>query len=250
MRVDSPGGSGTASERIARGMAMIQESGKPVVVSMGGVAASGGYYISAGADKIVAQNATITGSIGIFAGRFDFSGLYKKIDLKKETIKIGKYADIFDETRPATEDELNLIRKIIGDFYDGFLKHVSKGRKISEEQVNAIGRGRVWSGKDARENKLVDEIGGINKAIEVAKELSGIKPEEDIHLVLYPDRKSFFQILFSQKGKRTIRVDAQSILDDIIPPELMEIFNTIRLLALKDNSYHLYMMMEDFYSFN
>jgi protease-4 len=228
-RIDSPGGSGMASEAILRGIQKLKESKKPVVASMGNVAASGGYYIACQADRIVAQPTTVTGSIGIFAGKFDLSGFYQMIGLNKQIIKRGKYADLYTETRPAKEEEMNFAYNIIQDFYRVFLKRVSEGRGKTAEEINEIGRGHVWSGKDARKIGLVDELGGINRSIEVAKELAGIEPEEEIRIKLYPDRKGFWDIIFSRKGKDTVKGSEISLLAELFPEELQELAGLIRL---------------------
>jgi protease-4 len=242
LRVDSPGGSGTASEVILRAVEELKEAGKPVIVSMGNVAASGGYYISCLADKIVAQPTTITGSIGIFAGKFDMSGFYSKIGIKKDILKRGKYSDIFTETRPATKDEITLVYNVINDFYQGFLAHVAKGRSKTTDEIDKIGRGRVWSGADAKKVGLVDELGGFNTAVDIAKKMAHIEPEEKISIILFPKRKSFFQILFGGKGDETVKYSSDMVYARLLPNELRE---TIGLLGLFNGSrnYKIYALM-------
>jgi protease-4 len=241
-RVDSPGGSGTASEVILRAVQELKEAGKPVVVSMGNVAASGGYYISCLADKILAQPTTITGSIGIFAGKFDMSGFYSKIGINKQILKRGKYADIFTETRPATKDEMTLVYNLINEFYQGFLAHVAEGRGKSSSDIDKIGRGRVWSGADALKVGLVDELGGINAAVETAKKLAKIKPEQQVRLILYPKRKSFFEILFGGEGDETVRISEDTFYARILPEEFRETLGTLRLFAQAKN-FQIFAMM-------
>lgn len=242
LRVDSPGGSGTASEVVLRAVQELKEAGKPVVVSMANVAASGGYYISCRADKIIAQPTTITGSIGIFAGKFDMSGLYSKIGIKKDILKRGKYSDIFTETRPATKDEMTLVYNLINDFYQGFIDHVAKGRNKSKEDIDKIGRGRVWSGADAKKVGLVDELGGFNKALETAKNLAKIKPDEQTSIILFPKRKSAFQILFGGKGDETVKSSMNMTYMRLLPDELRD---TIGILGLFNNqkNYKIYALM-------
>lgn len=241
-RVDSPGGSGTASEVILRAVQELKEAGKPVVVSMGNVAASGGYYISCLADKILAQPTTITGSIGVYAGKFDMSGLYSKIGINKQILKRGKYADVFTETRPATKDEMTLVYNYINDFYQGFLAHVAKGRGKSPSDIDKIGRGRVWSGADALTVGLVDELGGINTAVETAKKLAKIKPEQQVRLILYPKRKSFFEIIFGGEGEETVKISEDAFYARILPEEFREAVGSLRLFA-KAKNFQIFAMM-------
>jgi protease-4 len=242
LRVDSPGGSGTASEVILRAVQELKEAGKPVIVSMGNVAASGGYYISCLADKIVAQPNTITGSIGIFAGKFDMSGFYSKIGINKQILKRGKYADIFTETRPSTKEEMTLVYNYINEFYQGFLAHVAEGRGKKPSDIDKIGRGRVWSGTDALKVGLVDELGGIDVAVETAKKLAKIKPERQVRLILYPKRKSFFEILFGGEGDETVRISEDVFYAGILPRELREAAGSIRLFANAKN-FQIFAMM-------
>lgn len=242
LRVDSPGGSGTASEVILRAVQELREAGKPVIVSMGNVAASGGYYISCLADKIVAQPTTLTGSIGIFAGKFDLSGFYSKIGLNKQTLKRGKYADIYTDTRPATKDEMKLVYDAIADFYQGFIAHVAKGRGKTTEEIDKIGRGRVWSGIDAQKIGLVDELGGINKAVEIAKKMAKIKPEQQTRLILFPARKSLFDILFSGKGDETVKMTVNDTYMELLPKEVKESIGILGLFSGK-HSFKIYALM-------
>lgn len=235
LRVDSPGGSGTASEVILRAVQELKEAHKPVVVSMGNVAASGGYYISCLADKIVAQPNTITGSIGIFAGKFDMSGFYTKIGLHKQVLKRGKYADIYTETRPATKEEMQLVYDFINEFYQGFVAHVAEGRGKKPAEIDKIGRGRVWSGSDALKIGLVDELGGINEAVETAKKLAKIKPEEQVRLILYPKRKSLFEVLFGGSGDETVKISGDAIYAKILPAEFREAASLLKLFSGAEN---------------
>ena len=174
LRVDSPGGSALASDLIWR--ETVRESGprKPIVVSMGDVAASGGYYISAGADAIFARPGTITGSIGIYGGKFDLSGLYEKIGYNVVRIERGRFAGSLSETRGFTEEERARLREVLQQGYDMFVGRVAAGRGMSYEAVDAIGRGRVWTGEQALERGLVDRLGGLMDAVEEARRLAGL----------------------------------------------------------------------------
>ena len=174
LRINSPGGDAMASELIWREIELLKEK-KPVVVSMGDVAASGGYYISSPATKILADRMTITGSIGIFGGKVIMSGFYNKIGITYNVLKWGRHADAQSSLRPYTQEEMGALDNEIHYFYRRFLRRVSSGRGISPDSVNKIGRGRVWSGISGRHIGLVDANGGILDAIEEAKKLAGIK---------------------------------------------------------------------------
>jgi len=200
-RVDSPGGSAVASDSIWREVVLCRKE-KPFVVSMSDLAASGGYWISMAAHKIVAQPQTLTGSIGVLAGKFNFEKLLEKLGITMEKIHFGKRLDIFSSFTRLTAEERQLLKKEILWIYDQFLTKVAEGRKMSKEDVDKIGKGRVWTGSQAKEIHLVDEIGGLSKAIEEAKSLAGIAKGEDVSLVVWPKKISFFGSLFGQKGAR------------------------------------------------
>jgi protease-4 len=199
LRVDSPGGSAVASETIWREIALLRKS-KPVVVSMSDLAGSGGYWIALPANKIVAQPQTLTGSIGVLAGKFDLSGLFAKLGVTSETISRGAHADIFSPFRPLTPEERAILKKQILWIYGRFLSKAAEGRGMSPEAVEKIAKGRVWTGRQAREIGLVDEIGGLPEAIELAKSLAGIAAGEEVRLVVWPKRASFFAPLFGPRA--------------------------------------------------
>jgi len=186
LRVNSPGGSALASEVIWREVVLTKKV-KPVVVSMGDVAASGGYYISCAADKIVASPNTITGSIGVFGIIPNMQKFFKnKLGITFDNVKTNQYADIMSTTRPMTASENNLITLEIERVYHTFVKHVAEGRKMTEAQVDSIGQGRVWAGTDAKRIGLIDEFGGLDKAIEVAAKLAKI---DDYKFLALPKQK-------------------------------------------------------------
>ncbi len=185
LRVNSPGGDLFASDRIYRELELLKGR-KPLVVSMGGVAASGGYYISSPGDEIVASPGTITGSIGVVVGKPDLSGFYEKIGLNIETIKRGERADIRSFARPATSDEMELIEKQIWQYYDDFVSKVSAWRKLDYDSVDAIGQGRVWTGRQALKRGLVDSYGGVWEAVQLARLKAGIDPEDKLIVKIYP----------------------------------------------------------------
>lgn len=175
LRVNSPGGSALASDVIWREIEMIKKAGKKVVVSMGDLAASGGYYISCNADRIFAQENTITGSIGVFGVLPNAENFFKnKIGITFDRSKTNEHADLMSISKPLTDEEYKLIQEEVDRIYDDFLTRVSEGRNMPKSMVDSIGQGRVWSGKDALEIKLVDEIGGIEEAVAYAAKIANI----------------------------------------------------------------------------
>ena len=190
-RVSSPGGSPAASDQIHDAVARAQEKGKPVIISMGQYAASGGYYVSANADKIVAMPATITGSIGVLGGKIALEGTFAKIGYNIEGITIGgDYAGAYSPDEPFNQSQRAAYRGQLEDIYEDFTLRVAEGRDIPLERVKEIAKGRVWTGTQAKEIGLVDELGGIMKAIEVAKDLADIDEDAKINLKVYPRAKS------------------------------------------------------------
>jgi protease-4 len=202
-RVDSPGGSSVASDVIWREVFLAKKE-KPFVVSMSDVAGSGGYWISMAAHKIVAQPQTLTGSIGVLAGKFDLSALYEKLGLTSEKIAYGKEADIFSTFRPFSPEEKKIMKDEILWTYDQFLTKVAEGRNMTKDEVNAVGRGRVWTGAQARDLKLVDELGGLTKAVELAKGLAGIAREEEVRLVVWPKKRTFWESLLGRQAPESV----------------------------------------------
>ncbi len=189
LRVDSPGGSAYASDEIWKATQRVVESGKPLVVSMGGVAASGGYYVAAGADAIYAQPGTITGSIGVFSGKFNLQGLQEQLGIQTEILARGRYAAMYTTSRPLDEAELEVLDRQVGATYDQFKDRVAQGRSMSPEQVEEVARGRVWTGQAARDVGLVDELGGLNEAIQHARASARIPVGAVVELVSYGDRE-------------------------------------------------------------
>lgn len=184
LRVDSPGGSAYASDEIWRAVELVQAEGKPVIVSMGGMAASGGYYVAAGATAIYAEPSTITGSIGVYGGSYSFGELYETLGINYELYLRGRNAGMYSMSRPMDDVELASMNRMIEDTYVQFKTRVSDGRQMSMEDVEVVARGHVWSGTRAHENGLVDEIGGLQEAIERAKAESGLEGME-VDLVTY-----------------------------------------------------------------
>ena len=181
VRIDSPGGDGTASDLIWRELVRArEEKHKPVIASMGDVAASGGYYVAVAADQIYAEPSTITGSIGVFIGKFDLHSLYGGLGLTLVTNKRGESADLFTTTRPLTDAERQMMQGWVTAFYEQFVERVAQGRKMSPSQVDALGRGRVWSGAQALARGLVDRMGGLPEALREAKQRAGFDPGDEV----------------------------------------------------------------------
>jgi protease-4 len=198
MRVDSPGGSAVASDVIWREIVLTKKK-KPVVVSMSDVAGSGGYWISMAADKIVAQPETLTGSIGVLSGKFNMAGLFQKLGITSERLVYGKRADIYSPFRKLAPDEKQVLKQEILWVYDRFLDKVAEGRRIKKDEVDRIGKGRVWTGTQAKELGLVDEIGGLSRAMDLAKELARIPADEQVRLVVWPKRLRLIDFLMGRR---------------------------------------------------
>jgi protease IV len=198
LRVDSPGGSGTASEVIWRELTLARKS-KPVIVSMGDVAASGGYYIAMPGDAIVAQPATITGSIGVFSGKFTLRGLYDKLGLKKEIVERGRNGAFFSEYRPWTDEERERMRDLMVSFYGEFVSKAAKGRGKSYEDIDRVAQGRVWTGEEAFKVGLVDRLGGLETALALAREKAKLGKDEELSLVVLPEKKGVFETILERQ---------------------------------------------------
>ena len=203
LRVDSPGGSGLASDIIWRAVETTNQK-KPVVVSMSDVAASGVYYISASAAKIIAQPSTITGSIGVLAGKPVMRGFYDWLGISNEYVLRGKNAGMFRETEKFSDEERAKFEDWIKTtYYRDFVPKVAKGRNRDEQYIDSIARGRVWTGQQAKDRGLVDEFGGLDKAIEVAKQLAKIPADKGVERVILPYPTTFLQELLSGGGENS-----------------------------------------------
>jgi protease-4 len=198
LRVNSPGGSAFASDVVAREVGLLKSQGIPVVVSMGDVAASGGYYIAAKANLIMADPSTITGSIGVFGLHFNYGELAKKVQLGTDGVKTGRYADLLAEHRAATPEELAIVQASVDGVYEDFLRIVADGRGLKRDGVHEIAQGRVWLGEEARGLRLVDKLGGLRDAIKEAKLLAKTDEAELIQVpALNSGRENLLQKLLS-----------------------------------------------------
>ena len=202
LHVDSPGGSSLASDLIWRQVRRLRET-KPVVVLMGDQAASGGYYVSAPANRIVARPTTLTGSIGIWGGKFVIGGLYERLKIGHRELQRGASADLYSEFRLFDEEERYRVRQELGETYARFKSIVADGRGLSDERVEEIARGRVWTGRQALEIGLVDELGDFETALSLAKELAGLEPEREYTVVqVAPPREDLLPQPFPTDGDR------------------------------------------------
>jgi protease-4 len=186
LRVDSPGGSVTASETIWREVSRVRAAGKPVVASMGSVAASGGYYVAMAAEVVVANPATITGSIGVITGKLVARELKDRLGVGSESLRTNANADAWSVNSPFTAEQHEMVEAEADLFYDDFVRRVAEARNMSIEDVGIVARGRVWTGADALERGLVDELGGLRTAVRRAKVLAGLDIDAKIHLLGYP----------------------------------------------------------------
>lgn len=237
LRVDSGGGSALASDLMWHTLEYAKTK-KPVVTSMGDVAASGGYYIACNSNKIVAEPSTITGSIGVVLGRPVLGGLYNWLGVSNEYVTRGKNAGIFREDREWTDDEKAVFQKSANFFYwDNFVPKVAQGRGRTVEQIHEVAQGRVWTGFQAKEKGLIDEFGGLNRAVEIAKELAQLPADKDVKRVVFPTPKPFLESFFGGGDDEDATVSAkekaqQEALVKTLPEDLRKVF---RYSALFDN---------------
>lgn len=238
LRIDSPGGSGLASDIIWRAIEAAKAK-KPIVVSMGDVAASGGYYIACSANKIVAEPSTITGSIGVVGGKPVIKGFYDWIGVSNEYVLRGKNAGMFRESEKFSDTERAKFQEFLKNTYDDFISKVAKGRAKEQTYIDSIGQGRVWTGSQGRERGLVDEYGGVDKAIELAKQLANIPADKSIQRVILPQPPTFLEQLLNSDdgGGDAARANAQakqkSEILSVLPEDVRQ---TLRYAQLLDRA--------------
>ncbi len=237
LRVDSPGGSAFASDEIWRAVEEVKEAGKPVVVTMGGYAASGGYYVSAGADSIWAEPSTITGSIGVYGGKYNAAGLFGKLGINSEITARGRNASMFSMSRPMDAVEYAALDRLIGETYDQFKERVGAGRGLEPAQVEEVARGRVWSGSRARDKHLIDSYGGFYEALDDARLRAGMDPNAPYSLVVF-DPWSGPMPLPDRLTRAASKVQAVFAPKVELPAELQDFW---KLSALRDE--HVFALM-------
>jgi protease-4 len=221
-RVDSPGGSYVASDTIWREVVNAHKAGKPVIVSMGNLAGSGGYFVAMAADKIVAQPGTITASIGVLGGKMLTSGLWDKVGLSWDEVHEGDKATMFTGTQDYTPAEWGRFEAWLDRVYLDFTGKVAEGRKLPKEKVLEIAKGRIWSGQDAKNLGLVDELGGYDTALNLAKKAAGIPESDEVKIVVFPQEKSFLEALLQRNEADSSDKEATAqtlarILQDVQP---------------------------------
>ncbi|MBW2464567.1 MAG: signal peptide peptidase SppA [Deltaproteobacteria bacterium] len=246
LRVDSPGGSPLASDLIWREVERAREAGVPVIVSMADVAASGGYWIAMGADRVVAQPSTITGSIGIYGGKYVFAGMHRKLDYEVETIERGEHSSFFSTRRPFSDAERSILKAQLAETYALFLEKVATGRGLdSPEAVDAVARGRVWTGRQALEHGLVDELGGFEVALNAARELSGLEAGASVRLRSYPRAPSLTEMFFGGERAQVRQALAHSLASELqaeLPEALLAVGTTAPATRLLEREHVLALM--------
>ncbi len=214
LRINSPGGSGIASDIIWNAVVEAKMQ-KPVIVSMSDLAASGGYYIAMSADSIVAQASSIVGSIGVYSGKFAMKELYRKLGIRKIEIPRGKNSSLFSELNKFSAQQRKIIEQQTAEYYKRFVEKAANGRNISYEEMEKIAQGRVWTGVQGVENGLVDKIGGLDDAFQIAKKMMGVPLDSYVRLKVYPQKRSFLDRFFSMGFKSNI-----SELLELVPASL------------------------------
>lgn len=199
-RVDSPGGSYVASDTIYREVLRARKAGKPVIVSMGNLAGSGGYFVAMGADKIVAEPGTITGSIGVLGGKMYAAGFWNKLGLSHDEIHTSQNATMFTTTQDYNDTEWQRFEAWLDRVYDDFTGKVAEGRRLSRERVKEIAKGRIWTGEDAKAIGLVDELGGFDRALELVKKAIGVPENDEVKVVVFPQRKKLYELLLPREA--------------------------------------------------
>jgi len=246
LRVDSPGGSGLASDIIWHAVEAANQK-KPVVVSMSDVAASGGYYISAAASKIIAQPSTITGTIGVVAGKPVLRGFYDWLGISNEYVLRGKTAGMFRETEKFSDEERAKFEDWIKTtYYQDFIPKVAKGRKKDAQSIDSVGQGRVWTGAQAKDRGLVDEFGGLDRAVDVARELAKIPADKGVERVILPQPQTFIQQLLNNSGDNSnTKLEQQRAIAAALPEDARRALRYMALMERMRNGETMYLMPFD-----
>ena len=221
VRIDSPGGSSFASDEIWREMNALSKK-KPIVISMSDSAASGGYYIAMTGDPVVAYPATFTGSIGVVFGKVNLRGLYDKLGISKDFLMRGRYADIDSDYGPLSAAARGKLREGIDATYRSFVERVAEARKRKFEEIEPLAQGRVWLGSQAKARGLIDELGGMNRAIEVVRKKANIPRDEKVTLVVYPPKRSILDRLLSRAPMTSTETRLRALLKDVNAAALLE----------------------------
>ena len=200
VRIDSPGGSAQAADLMWREMMISKSARLPLIVSMGDLAASGGYYMAVAGDAIVAQPSTLTGSIGVYSGKFAIAGTLAKLGVHQEALSLGRFAEMTSGLRTFTPEERTKMTESVQAVYDTFIERVAEGRRKAPDEVDQVAQGRVWTGRQALAHGLVDTLGGLTDAVAIAKARAGVPADEEVELVVYPKTRGLYDLLSSQLG--------------------------------------------------
>jgi protease-4 len=211
VRIDSPGGEVTASDEMWRQMNLLSKK-KPVVISMSDAAASGGYFMAMTGDPIVAYPGTVTGSIGVVFGKPNLHGLYDKVGVTKDSVQRGKHAGIDSDYTPLTPEERQTLKNGIDETYQDFVTKVAQARHRKFEEIEPLAQGRVWLGSQAKDNGLVDRLGGLDTALELVKEKARIPASEKVGIQLYPGKRSIFDILMRKSQEDMVEVKVRQVM--------------------------------------
>jgi len=229
LRIDSPGGDGIASDDILHEAKLLSQK-KPTVISMSDLAASGGYFIAMTGDPVIAYPDTETGSIGVFFGKLNLRAFYDKIGLNKEIFTRGRFADIDTDYKPLNDQQRAKLQTELEGFYSGFVQRVADGRKRKYDQIEPLAQGRVWTGAQGKDNGLVDELGGLDRAVEMVKQRAKIGASEKITLVPYPPRRNVLEMLLNRETDLT-SIGSQ-ILDWRMEAKVRALFGDVPIHAL------------------
>jgi len=211
LRINSPGGDAVASDELLHDVKLLSER-KPVVISMSDTAASGGYYMAMTGDHVIAYPGTVTGSIGVIYGKLNAQALYEKLGVQFEILKRGRFADIDTNHRPLDEGERAKLREGVDAVYRRFLQVVSEGRGLPIEEVEQQAQGRAWLGSQAVENGLVDELGGLNRALDLIRVEAGVDPDDSVHLIAYPRRRTLWDLLLEERRETSLETRLAELL--------------------------------------
>ena len=231
LRVDSGGGAVTAADVMGRAIELAAQQ-KPVVVSMSDVAASGGYWIASKATRVFANRATYTGSIGVVMARPDLEGTYELLGINQEIIKRGKNADLMSTTGPLRPDQIDILTRNVTDIYEEFLDVVSEGRNMDRNAVDSVAQGRVWTGEQALDHNLVDDIGGLREALVAARADAGIEPGERTALRIFPPTRTIFDELASLFNISAVTLRSSPMPSGPLSLSLGAVWERIRILQI------------------
>jgi protease-4 len=234
VRIDSPGGDAVASDEIWREMNLLSKK-KPVVISMSDTAASGGYYMAMTGDPVVAYPGTLTGSIGVVFGKPNLHGLYDKLGITKDMIARGRFAAVDSDYSDLSPVELAKLKEGIDANYHDFVAKVAEARRRPFDRIEPLAQGRVWLGDQAKANGLVDELGGLDRALELVKQKARIPASENVTIVMYPARRSIFDVLFGRAQESAVESHLRRLVKDW-PPELWAKGGLLRMMPYAVNA--------------